>query len=469
MDHFTSSDKIYSVKKSIALIKSLSNEQKLALAAIQIAIWLGLSGIKDKVRSIYLPIKLNVITYAIEAIHKYVTGETCVVVLKSGRSYKISDKVKALIQNISNNVWEPLCNEDDLASSTLSKHCDPLSLISFICIRIVLNIIKNAPSDSNHRLICQFIQKDPNFEKIREFRQARGIDILKHMFDKTGLFPKGYELMGKSRSDINQNNLIRLMNITYNFADDNEFRNHLGFFSIIDKKEMDPMELSNIFADEFARRNAEYINFENAPKRLVPDEPDDISVTEDTDKKKRSRIDKHTDTKAETHAIFFRKLSPRQLHDATLISQINDTFKTKLDLLQLLFVMQRRFLKSVTEILEDGHINPQLWGWDEICHIKMRDGKVKPHVQELALLLHPYWNGILNLTGLNITNYFIFLALQISLTDEVGLYNELIRIFSDKWNKKNSSVSKIKWSRFSNWGPSGLGIAGFCLFFEIEH
>jgi hypothetical protein len=452
------------VTRAIGLLQSLRKEYKELLCSIQISTWIGLAstahnGLKNG------KIKLTVVTFALHAAIGY-----------DGANEPDETRLslaKQCARSIPDSLWNVLCNSATHAHPSIPQ--DPLSLISFTCIRLVLKLLSSDKPLIMTELLHR-VKKHSLYRVMTDYVMGCRENI--HI-PHTGYGSYQLDLHGPLTLAIFKDLVMRK---PYNvYAKD--FRNHLGLFSILKLDTFPSTFLGQVMANESQRRRTEQTHagefvdmsdsFATGNMAQDEDEEEEEEEEEEDEEKEEDEDEDEDEDEAKAEAaeeigstMFPQGLNSQQLEDARLIKTLSDLFTTDAALCKLLAIIQSRFAKRASAVHVRG--DPSTWAtyeffYDTLLLKQDYTTLVLPASKKMA----PYWTGIYKLHKLNTTNRLLMDVLQTALTLMSGGSKKnrqaAVQVFQTKWKAAHANPDKdvTDWSKYNDWNQAdvaGIGI-----------
>lgn len=429
------------VGRSIQVLRNLDEEYKKILCAIQISIWLGLastgkSGLKHG------KLKLSIVSFALQAAIGY-NG--------TGKPDKTRLKLaKQCAETIQDATWEPLCEPSPLEPLLAPR--DPLSMISFTCMRLVLKLLS-----SKKKLVMtglrDRIKKDRLYAMMNSFVKTSSANP--HVPDR------GYGTWTPNVGPLDMTTLNhRVMRRPYEVFNVVDFRNKLGIFSILPIGAFDKVFLGNVMATEREWRRTEQTH-------AAPNVDASGFTSDKEDEEEEEEEDKEEEEEPLANKIdpmFPNGLSAKQLHDVHLIVRLRETLKAMPDHLKCMALIQRNFAQAVAATASPKQAST--WATYDFFYKTLPGQNCSPKlVAETSNTMAPYWNGIFLLDRLNGTNRWLFNVLKVALTPKDKLKTSLqkaaVAHFQSMWQLEcDNGKNTTDWSYYKDWNRADLAGIG---------
>jgi hypothetical protein len=454
------------VQEAVDGLQKLTYAQKLMLAAMQLSIWIGLASLSESCMQ-ENRLKINIITFTVHAAQVAVLGEEEEEEdndkeeeeeeVEGGDSQfkPVPSALRELARRIPDRLWAPLCTEARGGADLVPV--DPLTLISLLSIRLILQVLSADGELRMHHLINR-TKQHPLYARITEVIQAAP------MFCKRSKqwIPHGYERLCAVHAP-KMADFKRIFRQPYVFLGEDEFRNHLGVFSILPLDVFQSGELEGILTVVIAKRATDQTQKSKLRQQHGVGSSAYMAV-ENNHGGEDARMEEGA-ASADAPLDLSSGLTADQAHAAALISRIRHLFESAEGGKHFsnLLCMQRRF----ADLVSARQREPRAITWDNDAVFigRLREAPVQPSVSFLMEGLAPFWQDIHALDGMNTTNQLLFRALHVALASN-DTRKDAFDLFVSAWMDAMAlDPPHTDWAEYAQWGLKGLKVAGFLLFF----
>lgn len=449
------------VQEAVDGLQKLTYAQKLMLAAMQLSIWIGLASLSESCMH-ENRLKINIITFTVHAAQVAVLGEEEDEDEadeeeeddeEDSQIKPVPSALRELARRIPDRLWEPLCTEARGGADLVPV--DPLTLISLLSIRLILQVL-SADGELRMQHLITRTKQHPLYARITEVIQAAP------MFCKRSKkwIPHGYERLCAVHAP-KLADFKRIFRQPYVFLGEDEFRNQLGVFSILPLDAFQSGELEGILTMVMAKRATDQTQKAKLQQQQRAVGSSAYMAVENNDGVGEDARMEEGGASADISS----GLTADQAHAAALISQIRQLFESTEGGKHFsnLLCMQRRFADLVSARQREPRAIT--WDSDAVFIGRLREAPVQPSVSFLMERLAPFWHDIHALDGMNTTNQLLFRALHVGLASN-DKRKDAFDLFVSAWTDAMAlDPPHTDWAEYAQWGLKGLKVAGFLLFF----